>query len=252
CGSSMEAAGGDDGQGAALSHLKVGFIGAGKMAHGIAQGILQSGRKDAALLRYSLYPLRTLCNFSIKACGIETTNSNLTVVEKCQVLFLATKPHLLPGVLEQISCAVADSHLVISVAAGVTLQTLQELLPPDTAVLRTMPNLPCVVQEGAMVFSRGEHAGDHDAAVLKSLMSACGLCEEVPESYIDVHTGLSGSGVAYVYMFAEALSEGAVKMGMPVSLASKIAAQTLLVSNSGPSMWPEVSDYVIDGSADWQ
>ncbi|XP_064410586.1 pyrroline-5-carboxylate reductase 3 [Latimeria chalumnae] len=222
----MEAAGGDDGQGAALSHLKVGFIGAGKMAHGIAQGILQSGKVQPTNIIVSAPSSNNLGKF--KACGIETTNSNLTVVEKCQVLFLATKPHLLPGVLEQISCAVADSHLVISVAAGVTLQTLQELLPPDTAVLRTMPNLPCVVQEGAMVFSRGEHAGDHDAAVLKSLMSACGLCEEVPESYIDVHTGLSGSGVAYVYMFAEALSEGAVKMGMPVSLASKIAAQTLL------------------------
>ncbi|XP_027487961.1 pyrroline-5-carboxylate reductase 3, partial [Corapipo altera] len=103
-----------------------------------------------------------------------------------------------------------------------------QLLPPWTKVLRLMPNLPCVVQAGAMVFSRGSSAGDKESALLKNLLLSCGLCEEVPESYIDIHTGLSGSGVAYVYLFAEALAEGAVKMGMPGALAGRIAAQTLL------------------------
>ena len=73
-----------------------------------------------------------------------------------------------------------------------------QLLPAGTKVLRLMPNLPCVVQAGAMVFARGSSAGDGEAALLKSLLSSCGLCEEVPESYINIHTGLSGSGVAYV------------------------------------------------------
>lgn len=73
-----------------------------------------------------------------------------------------------------------------------------QLLPAGTKVLRLMPNLPCVVQAGAMVFARGSGAGDEEAALLKSLLSSCGLCEEVPESYINIHTGLSGSGVAYV------------------------------------------------------
>ncbi|XP_073186052.1 pyrroline-5-carboxylate reductase 3 isoform X2 [Lepidochelys kempii] len=102
------------------------------------------------------------------------------------------------------------------------------LLPAGTKVLRVMPNLPCMVQEGAVVFARGSCAGEQEAALLKSLLSTCGLCEETPESYIDIHTGVSGSGVAYVYLFAEALAEGAVKMGMPSALANKIAAQTLL------------------------
>lgn len=61
-----------------------------------------------------------------------------------------------------------------------------------------MPNLPCVVQAGAMVFARGSGASDEDAALLQNLLTSCGLCEEVPESYINIHTGLSGSGVAYV------------------------------------------------------
>lgn len=65
-----------------------------------------------------------------------------------------------------------------------------------------MPNLPCMVQEGAVVFARGSCAGEQEAALLKSLLSACGLCEETPESYIDIHTGVSGSGVAYVSALA--------------------------------------------------
>ncbi|XP_026515782.1 pyrroline-5-carboxylate reductase 3 [Terrapene carolina triunguis] len=160
--------------------------------------------------------------------GCRTTHCNSEVLQRCTLVFLATKPHLLPGVLQEIAPAVTRDHIIVSVAAGVTLQTLQQLLPAGTKVLRVMPNLPCVVQEGAVVVARGSCAGEQEAALLRSLLSACGLCEETPESYIDIHTGLSGSGVAYVYLFAEALADGAVKMGMPSALANKIAAQTLL------------------------
>uniref|UniRef100_A0A8C6LE43 pyrroline-5-carboxylate reductase n=1 Tax=Nothobranchius furzeri TaxID=105023 RepID=A0A8C6LE43_NOTFU len=89
-----------------------------------------------------------------------------------------------------------------------------------------MPNLPCVVQEGALLFARGTHAKPEDGALLRSLLHRCGLVEEGPEAWVDIHTGLSGSGV--VYLFAEALAEGAVKMGMPSALAQSIASQTVL------------------------
>ncbi|NXE57142.1 P5CR3 reductase, partial [Casuarius casuarius] len=165
---------------------------------------------------------------TFRESGCRTTHCNLEVLQDSSLVFLATKPHVLPGVLQEIGPAVGPHHVIVSLVAGVTLRTLQRLLPAGTKVLRLMPNLPCVVQAGAMVFSRGDGAGEEEAALLKSLLSSCGLCEEVPESYIDIHTGLSGSGVAYVYLFAEALAEGAVKMGMPGPLASRIAAQTLL------------------------
>ncbi|NWX22787.1 P5CR3 reductase, partial [Aegotheles bennettii] len=152
--------------------------------------------------------------------GCRTTHCNLEVLQESTLVFLATKPHVLPGVLQEIRPAVGPHHIIVSLVAG--------LLPAGTKVLRLMPNLPCVVQEGAMVFSRGSSASDGEATLLKNLLTSCGLCEEVPESYINIHTGLSGSGVAYVYLFAEALAEGAVKMGMPGGLASRIAAQTLL------------------------
>ncbi|KAH0617371.1 hypothetical protein JD844_015456 [Phrynosoma platyrhinos] len=82
-------------------------------------------------------------------------------------------------------------------AAGVTLQTLEEHLPAGTKVLRIMPNLPCIVQSGAVILARGSCVGENEVDLLKKLLSPSGLCEEAPESYIDIHSGLSGSGVAY-------------------------------------------------------
>ncbi|XP_075438115.1 pyrroline-5-carboxylate reductase 3 [Ascaphus truei] len=206
--------------------LRVGFIGAGKMAQGILEGMLLSGKIQAQNVLVSAPTDRNLGK--LKGSGCCTTHCNNTVVSDCKVVFLATKPHIIPGVLEEIFSAVTPDHVIISMAAGVPILTLEKLLPVGTKVLRMMPNLPCVVQAGAVVFARGRCAGQQEADVLKGLMSECGLCEETPESYIDIHTGLSGSGVAYVYMFAEALADGAVKMGMPSALANQIAAQTLL------------------------
>ncbi|XP_069477867.1 pyrroline-5-carboxylate reductase 3 [Ambystoma mexicanum] len=208
------------------STYNVGFIGAGKMAYGILKGMLLAGQIPAENVLVSAPSDRNLGKF--KDHGCRTTHSNVTVLKECKVVFLATKPHIVPGVLKEISPAVTGEHTVISLAAGITLQTLESLLPQGTKVLRAMPNLPCVVQTGAVVFARGHQAGDRQTSLLKALMSKCGLCEEVPESYIDIHTGLSGSGVAYVYMFAEALMDGAVKMGMTSDLANRIAAQTLM------------------------
>uniref|UniRef100_A0A8C8S495 Pyrroline-5-carboxylate reductase n=1 Tax=Pelusios castaneus TaxID=367368 RepID=A0A8C8S495_9SAUR len=210
----------------ARGELRVGFVGAGRMAHGLVQGMVRAGKVKAAHVLASAPSDRNLGAFQDLGCG--TTHCNSEVLQHCSLVFLATKPHLLPGVLQEISPAITPDHVIVSVAAGVNLQTLQQLLPSRTKVLRIMPNLPCVVQEGAVVFARGDWAGEQEAARLKDLLSACGLCEETPEAYIDIHTGLSGSGIAYVYLFAEALAEGAVKMGMPGPLAKKMAAQTLL------------------------
>uniref|UniRef100_K7FSX4 Pyrroline-5-carboxylate reductase n=1 Tax=Pelodiscus sinensis TaxID=13735 RepID=K7FSX4_PELSI len=189
-----------------------------------------SGKVKAANVLASAPSDRNLGAF--KELGCKTTHCNSEVLQHCTVVFLATKPSLYRGLPRHQAVpappAVPRDHVIVSVAAGVTLQILEELLPAGTKVLRVMPNLPCVVQEGAVVFARGSCAGEQEAALLKSLLSSCGLCEETPESYIDIHTGLSGSGVAYVYLFAEALADGAVKMGMPSALANRIAAQTLL------------------------
>lgn len=208
------------------SQLRIGFVGAGNMAFGIAKGIMSGGNILPTNIKVSAPSNRNLGRF--QEMGINITNSNTEVVCGSDIVFVAVKPHLVRGVVNQISEYVTDRHMVVSVAAGVTLATLEELLPENTIVIRLMPNLPCVVQEGALLFARGSHAKPNDAALLRSLLHRCGLVEEGPEAWIDIHTGLSGSGVAFVYLFAEALAEGAVKMGMPSALAHSIASQTVL------------------------
>ncbi|XP_051929594.1 pyrroline-5-carboxylate reductase 3-like [Hippocampus zosterae] len=204
--------------------ISVGFIGAGNMAFGIVKGIL-TGNVRPMNVKVSAPSLRNLGRF--KEMNISTTHSNTEVVCTCDVLFVAVKPHLVATVLREISHHVTDRHTIVSVAAGVTLATLEELLPEGSRVIRLMPNLPCVVLQGALLFTRGTHAKQEHGALLCSLLQRCGLVEEGPEAWLDIHTGLSGSGVAFVYLFAEALAEGAVKMGMPGALAHRIASQTV-------------------------
>ncbi|XP_068381651.1 pyrroline-5-carboxylate reductase 3 isoform X1 [Eschrichtius robustus] len=174
---------------------RVGFVGAGRMAEAIAQGLIQAGKVEAQHVLASAPTDRNLCRF--RALGCQTTHSNREVLQSCSLVFFATKPHILPAVLVEVAPVVTAEHIVVSVAAGVSLSTLEELLPPMARVLRVSPNLPCVVQEGAMVMARGRHVGSSEARLLRTLLEACGQCEEVPEAQVDVHTGLSGSGVAF-------------------------------------------------------
>nr|XP_017525100.2 pyrroline-5-carboxylate reductase 3 isoform X3 [Manis javanica] len=179
---------------------RVGFVGAGRMAEAIAQGLIRAGKVEAQHVLASAPTDRNLCHF--QALGCQTTHSNQEVLRRCSLIFFATKPHILPAVLAEVAPVVTTEHILVSVAAGVSLSTLEEslsgqLLPPATQVLRLSPNLPCVVQEGAMVMARGRHAGSSEAKLLQTLLEACGQCEEVPEAYVDIHTGISGSGVAF-------------------------------------------------------
>ncbi|XP_066533440.1 pyrroline-5-carboxylate reductase 3 [Hoplias malabaricus] len=211
-----------------LPQLKIGFIGAGNMAFGIAQGILKSGNVPSSNVIVSAPSKNNFPRF--QEMGVAVTHSNEEVVDGSRLVFLAVKPHLIATVLNGISEQVTPQHIIVSMAAGIPLARLEELLPVGSCVVRMMPNLPCMLQEGAVLLACGKGAGQEVGFLLKSLLSTCGLVEVGPETWIDVHTGLSGSGVAFVYVFAEALAEGAVKMGMPSALAQRIAAQTILGS----------------------
>ncbi|XP_072552047.1 pyrroline-5-carboxylate reductase 3 [Salminus brasiliensis] len=208
------------------SPLQIGFIGAGNMAFAIAQGILKSGDVPSSNVIVSAPSKNNFARF--QAMGVAVTHSNEEVVDRSRLVFLAVKPHLVPKVLKGISERVTPQHIVVSIAAGITLAKLEELLPGGSCVMRMMPNLPCMLLEGALLLACGTGASPEVGSQLKSLLSPCGLVEVGPEAWIDVHTGLSGSGVAFVYVFAEALADGAVKMGMPSALAQRIAAQTIL------------------------
>lgn len=205
--------------------LKIGFLGGGKMAQALAKGFIRAGLSKGEMMLASCLPHDVSSIESFKDIGSNTVFSNTDVVDYGDILILSVKPQVVPRILPEINNC---KKLLLSIAMGISISTLEKGLPEGTPVIRVMPNTPALVGCGATVFSRGKHAGDKEAEVAEKLFSSIGICEEVPENMIDPVTALAGSGPAYVYMMIEALADGGVKMGLMRDLAYKLAAQTVL------------------------
>jgi len=209
--------------------VAIGFLGAGQMATALAQGWMAAGlvEWEQSLASDPYLPARQ--SFQTNT-GIRAIASNEDVVDAADILVLAVKPQMMGKLLREIRPRIANRHLVISIAAGVTLQQLAEGLGSATRVVRVMPNTPCLVGASATGYSVGPTATNDDAAIVEKLFGAVGLAVPLGEHLLDAVTGLSGSGPAYVYVMIEALADGGVRMGLPRDVALKLAAQTLLGS----------------------
>eukprot|EP00900_Chrysochromulina_parva_P013062 jgi/Chrpa1/21757/Chrysochromulina_OHIO_Genome00022732-RA len=162
------------------------------------------------------------------ASGFFATDSNVAVAQRCDVLWIATKPDIVPAVLTEIGAIVKSRDaLVVSIAAGVSLDTMEQHLPPGCRVIRVMPNLPALVSECAAGFCCGKNATRADSKRVKALLDSVGKADEVHEKLMDVVTGLSGSGPAFGFLMIEALADGGVRAGLPRATALVLAAQTL-------------------------
>jgi len=205
----------------------IGLLGAGKMGTALARGFIHAqlvGPKDILAGE----PHETARKKFAEEVGAEVTKSNADVARRATVLILAVKPDQVAGALAELRGAFTTKHLLISIAAGVTLAKLEGGLPPGARVIRVMPNTPALVSAGASAFALGKSATTADGELAKKLLSAVGVAVQVKESLLDAVTGLSGSGPAYVYQFIEALSDGGVAAGLPRDIATKLAAQTVL------------------------
>ena len=207
--------------------LKIGFLGAGKMATALAHGFINAKLVKANQL-FAADPFAAARQHFAAETGTKTFAANLEVAQAAKVLILATKPDQVAAALAEISGAFTKNHLLISIAAGVTLAKLEAALPAGARVIRVMPNTPALVGAGASGFALGKNASVADAELAKKLLSAVGIALQVKESLLDAVTGLSGSGPAYVYQFIEALSDGGVSAGLPRDIATQLAAQTVL------------------------
>ena len=207
--------------------LKIGFLGAGKMAAAFARGLINAKLVNAKSI-FAADPFEAARQAFSAGTGTRTFVSNVEVAAAANILILATKPDQVGAALSEISSAITPGHLVISIAAGVTLAKLESALPAGTRVIRVMPNTPALVGAGASGFATGKNASVADGELAKKLLSALGVAVPVKESLLDAVTGLSGSGPAYVYQFIEALSDGGVAAGLPREIATQLAAQTVL------------------------
>lgn len=167
-------------------------------------------------------PART----SASGKGITATPDNNEVCSRASdVIILAVKPHIIKPACEDV-IKVDSQALIISIAAGIKLAALEKYLP-KRRVVRVMPNTPCLVGEAATGIALGSLATEDDANTVKRIFGAVGLAVTVAEHLLDAVTGVSGSGPAYVYQFIEALSDGGVRAGLPRSIATQLAAQTV-------------------------
>ena len=205
----------------------IGFLGAGKMATALAKGFLNGGLLTADQLIASDVYEGARTHFT-QDTGARATAANLEVVTASDVLFLAVKPDQVAGVLVEIRPGFQPRHLLLSIAAGVTLARLEAALPEGARVIRVMPNTPALVGASASGFAPGKAATPADAQLAQRLFGAVGLAFQLKESLLDAVTGLSGSGPAYAFLMIEALSDGGVAAGLPRDAATRLAAQTLL------------------------
>ena len=212
------------GQEEQLKVARLGFIGAGDIGGALMRVLLHAGRvKPGELVFCDPDPKKLE---ELEKLGVEAALDNAEVMHS-PVVVLAVKPQIMRGVLAEIRDHSRPRQLVISIAAGVPLAVLEEYLH-NCRVIRAMPNTPLMVGAGMTALALGSRSTPEDLDLALDLFRAVGRAEVVAETHLDAVTALSGSGPAFVAVFAEALADGAVKMGLPRALAMEFAAQTLL------------------------
>ena len=206
---------------------KIGFIGAGNMAGALIKGLTASKRyRPQDMLVSDAVP--TQLKKVHQAYQVEGLRDNRALVQTVQTIVLAVKPQIIDDVLAQIQPEVTKEKLFISIAAGVPLARLESGLGGTARVVRVMPNTPALVGKGIAVIVRGKKAKPQDEQLTLALFRGVGDALAVKdEVLLDPVTGLSGSGPAYVYLFAEALIAGGIQEGLAPGVATRLALQTL-------------------------
>jgi pyrroline-5-carboxylate reductase len=205
---------------------QIAYVGTGQMARALAQGLVAAGVCQAAQISGVDPDPAARDAFQSLVTEARVSSRPQDVIPDADIVVLATKPQHLPAAAAELAGLLTARQLVISIAAGVTVKRLVECLGTGR-VVRVMPNTPCLVRCGASAFALGPAAADQDAEVVRRMLSAVGTAHQVDEAQLDAVTGLSGSGPAYIYLLIEALSDGGVRVGLPRSVATNLAAQTV-------------------------
>lgn len=209
-----------------MKSWKIGLIGCGVMGASLLQGIIHSSLVHPAdIMVWDVLPEKT--EEMIKQFKVTAAAELKQVFDVPRLVFLAVKPVDMPGVLENIQESLAENHVLISVAAGISIEQIKGVVGADKKIIRLMPNTPCLIGKGMTVVSPGVNVEENELSFVKSLMQALGKVVSLDEKLMDAATGLSGSGPAYAFMFIDALADGGVKMGLPRDSALLMAAQTL-------------------------
>jgi pyrroline-5-carboxylate reductase len=205
----------------------VGFIGAGNMGEVLIRGLIQSGKvKKADIIASDASPDRM--EYISKTYGIIAAASNVEVVEKASIVIIAVKPQNIDVLLDELSQSSHEGHLFISIAAGITTEKLAAKMHHKSGILRVMPNAPASVLAGIAAICPGRNVSQGDLERAVSIFECVGRAVVIKnEALMDVVTGLSGSGPAFIFLVIESLSDAGVQLGISRKESSLLAAQTV-------------------------
>ena len=206
---------------------RISFVGGGNMAEALIRGLRDSG---VAPRKISVAePRSEQRRYLAKRYRVAVHACNVEAADRATMIVLAVKPQSMGDVLAELGPSVRKGQLVVSIAAGITLRSIEKTLARGVPVVRVMPNTPCLLGAGMSVLAAGRAAKTRDLARVRALFETVGSVEVARhERWMDAVTGLSGSGPAYVYRFAEALIAGGVRAGLPEDLCQRLAFQTLI------------------------
>lgn len=210
-----------------LKDKKLGIIGTGKMGAALINGICDSGIINPDNVYASDLYLPALEKMH-KDLNVHISTDNDFTITNSDVILLAVKPQIIHDVLRAISNKLGNEKLLISIAAGVTIYDISNHLDKQAKVIRIMPNIAATVAEAASAICPGKNASQDDVNIALEIFSSVGKAIVVRENLMDVVTGLSGSGPAFIFPIIEALADGAVYEGLDRENAITLAAQTVL------------------------
>lgn len=209
--------------------MEIGFIGCGNMAKAMISGILAEGTytKDEII---ASGPSEDKMDQISEQLGITTTADNIKAAKNSRIIVLSVKPQMYDKVIREIRDEVGKDQIVVTIAAGLSMETVERSFGKETKIIRTMPNTPALVGEGMTGMCMNPYVEEEEAREVRKIFESFGKVEIVDEKLIDAVVGVSGSSPAYVYMFIEALADAAVLGGIPREKAYTFAAQAVLGS----------------------
>ena len=206
--------------------MKIGFIGLGNMGSSLAKAVVDATTTDQILLanRSQAKVEAFVANYGGKV------SSNEEIFAEADVIFLGVKPAKFSELLSQYQSILEkrDSLLLISMAAGLSIEKLASLLPSQHRIIRIMPNTPVSIGQGVISYALSANCHPEDSELFCQLLANAGQLVEISDGLIDAATGLAGCGPAFVYLFIEALADAGVQTGLPREIAMKMAAQTVV------------------------
>ena len=209
-------------------NIKIGFIGCGKMAGAIIKGTITSKFLQTDNLKGSEINSE-IAESAEQRLGIKVITDNKTLAKDSDIIFIATKPNYVPDVLEEIKTELTPEKLLVSIAAGVSTEKIENIVG-NQRVIRVMPNTPALVLEGMSGVCKGKYATDDDLDFIIKLLSNIGTAIKVKESQIDIVTAISGSGPAFFYKVIEDIARAGEKLGLEYEKSLQLAVQTAIGS----------------------